>query len=215
MPLLKDEVRKEAEERFEKLSGDVKLTAFTQKIECPHCEQNTKLAQEIASLSPKISLEVYNFALDKKKADQYKIDKIPAMVVEGAKDYGIRFYGIPAGYEFNSFVSSIMEASSGDGGISPDAKAKIAEITKPVHIQVFVTLTCPYCPAAVQMAHRLAVESDYITADMIESSEFPHLVNKYNVMGVPKTIINEKIEFEGSVPESQFVEQVMKAAGIA
>lgn len=214
MPLLKDEVRRESEERFKKLSREVKLVVFTQKIECPYCEQNRELAEEVASLSPKIGLEVYNFALDKGKANQYKIDKIPAIVVEGGKDYGIRFYGIPGGYEFNSFISSIMEVSTNESGLSPDSKVKIAQIKQPVHIQVFVTLTCPYCPSAVQMAHKIALENDYIIADMIEVSEFPHLVNKYGVMGVPKTIVNEKIQFEGGVSESLFVEQVMKGSNI-
>ncbi|GAH21568.1 unnamed protein product, partial [marine sediment metagenome] len=73
-----------------------------------------------------------------------------------------------------------------------------------LHIQVFVTLTCPYCPPAVQMAHKLALESEYITSDMIESAEFPHLTNKYAVMGVPKVIINEKFGFGGALPESSF-----------
>lgn len=214
MSLLKDKMRRELEERFKKLSGGVKLVVFTQKIECSYCEQNRRLAEEIASLSPKIDLEVYNFALDKEKVNQYKIDKIPAIVVEGEKDYGIRFYGIPGGYEFNSFISSIMEVSSNDSGLSPDLKAKIAQIRQPVHIQVFVTLTCPYCPSAVQMAHKIALENDHITADMIEASEFSPLANKYGVMGVPKTIINEKIQFEGAVSEPLFVDQVIKGSNL-
>jgi len=214
MSLLKDKMRRELEERFKKLSGGVKLVVFTQKIECSYCEQNRRLAEEIASLSPKIDLEVYNFALDKEKVNQYKIDKIPAIAVEGEKDYGIRFYGIPGGYEFNSFISSIMEVSSNDSGLSPDLKAKIAQIRQPVHIQVFVTLTCPYCPSAVQMAHKIALENDHITADMIEASEFSPLANKYGVMGVPKTIINEKIQFGGAVSEPLFVDQVIKGSNL-
>jgi hypothetical protein len=65
---------------------------------------------------------------------------------------------------------------------------------------------------AVQLAHKMAMESDMVRADMVEASEFPHLVHKYNVFGVPKTVVNEAVEFEGSSPEPLFLAQVMKAA---
>ncbi|GAH84660.1 unnamed protein product, partial [marine sediment metagenome] len=111
MALLKDEVQNEVRERFKKLTGPVRLVNFTQKIECHHCEETRRLIEEIASLSSKINSQVYNFALDKERAQQYKIDKIPAVVVEAEKDYGIRFFGIPGGYEFNSFISAIYDVS--------------------------------------------------------------------------------------------------------
>jgi len=212
MTLLKDEVQNEVRERFKKLTGLVRLVNFTQKIECHYCEETRRLTEEIASLSPKISSQVYNFALDKEKSQQYKIDKIPAIVVEAEKDYGIRFFGLPGGYEFNSLISAIYEVSRKITDLSPESKDKIGKIDKPIHIQVFVTLTCPYCPSAVQMAHKLALESEYITSDMVESAEFPHLVSKYGVMGVPKVVINEEFGFEGALPESSFVEEVMKAS---
>ncbi|MFQ6067428.1 MAG: thioredoxin family protein [bacterium] len=211
MALLKDEMQREVRERFKKLTGEVRLVNFTQKLECHYCEETRRLTEEIASLSPKISSQVYNFVIDKEKAQQYKIDKIPAIVVEAEKDYGIRFFGIPGGYEFNSLISAIYDVSRKATDLSSESKDKIGKIDKPIHIQVFVTLTCPYCPSAVQMAHKLALESEYITADMIESGEFPHLVSRYGVMGVPRVVINEDFGFEGALPESSFVEEVMKA----
>jgi len=212
MALLKADMQNEVRERFKKLTGSVRLVNFTQKIECHHCEETRRLTEEIASLSPKINSQVYNFALDKEKSRQYKIDKIPAIVVEAEKDYGIRFFGIPGGYEFNSLISAIYDVSRKATDLSPESKDKISKIDKPIHIQVFVTLTCPYCPAAVQMAHKLALEGEYITSDMIESTEFPHLVNRYGVMGVPKVVINEEFGFEGALPETSFVEEVVKAS---
>jgi len=211
MALLKADMQNEVRERFKKLTGSVRLVNFTQKIECHHCEETRRLTEEIASLSPKINSQVYNFALDKEKSRQYKIDKIPAIVVEAEKDYGIRFFGIPGGYEFNSLISAIYDVSRKATDLSPESKDKISKIDKPIHIQVFVTLTCPYCPAAVQMAHKLALESEYITSDMIESAEFPHLVNRYGVMGVPKVVINEEFGFEGALPETSFVDEIVKA----
>jgi len=57
----------------------------------------------------------------------------------------------------------------------------------------------------------MAIESDMVRADMVEASEFPHLVHKYNVFGVPKTVVNEVVQFEGALPEPLFLAQVMKA----
>jgi len=210
MPFLKDSDKEHLKEQFETLSEGIKLIVFTQEIECMYCKETRELMEEVASLSDKIGVEVYNFALDKQKVEEYKIDKIPAVVVEGEKDYGIRFYGIPMGYEFMSLVEAISAVSIGVSGLSKETKEELQKLNKPVHIQVFITLTCPYCPQAVKLAHELAIESDFITADMVESAEFPHLAQKYVVMAVPKVIVNEEIQFEGALPEAQFVENVMK-----
>ena len=210
MGLIKEEQEEQLREKFEKLSEDVKLIVFTQEMECQFCEQTRELMEDIAALSDKITLEVYDFVADKDEVEKYKIDKIPATVIEGEKDYGIRFYGIPAGYEFVSLVDAIEVVSTGDTGLSDETRAALCQLKDDVHIQVFITLTCPYCPQAVEMAHKLAIESDLVTADMVESAEFPHLTQKYGVMAVPKTIVNEDIQFEGALPEKEFVENVLK-----
>lgn len=209
MAIFDDNVRQQVKKEFEKLQNNVKLVVFTQELECQYCRENRMLVEEIAALSDKVTTKIYNFAIDKEKATAYRVDKIPAIVVEGDKDYGIRFYGIPAGYEFISLIEAIKIASARDSGLSSESKELLKKITEPVHIQVFITPTCPYCPGAVKLAHKSALENDFITADMIEAAEFPHLANKYNVFGVPKTIINEKIQFEGALPESAFVSQLM------
>ena len=59
------------------------------------------------------------------------------------------------------------------------------------------------------LAHKLAMASDLITADMVEATEFPHLANKYQVYGVPRTVINEVIHIEGAVPEEMMVDELM------
>ena len=211
MSLIKKEQQKQLKEIFKKISNNVKLIFFTQEMECPFCKDTRELLQDLSSLSDgKILLEIYDFVNDKDKVDKYKIDKIPAVVVEGQKDYGIRFYGIPAGYEFTSLINSILIVSRGQSGLSDETKESLKKLKDPVKIQVFITLTCPYCPKTVEMAHRLAVESDLITGEMIESSEFPILIQKYNVMSVPRVIINDKIDFEGALPEKDFVENLMK-----
>jgi glutaredoxin-like protein len=210
MSLLKEDQQKKLKEKFKELDGNVKLVVFTQEMECRYCEETRQLMEDLAGLSDKISVEVYDFVSDTDKVEKYKIDKIPATVIQGEKDYGIRFYGIPAGYEFVSLTNTIMAVSRGESGLSEETKAALKKLKDPVHLQVFVTLTCPYCPGAVEMAHRLSEESDLVTSDMVEAAEFPHLTQKYNVSSVPKVIINEDIEFEGALPEKEFVENVMK-----
>ncbi len=60
------------------------------------------------------------------------------------------------------------------------------------------------------LAYQLAVESDLIQAQMVEVIEFPFLGNKYNVMGVPRTVIDETIHIEGAVPEPMLMSEFQK-----
>ncbi len=211
MAFLTDKDKQYVINLFENLKDDVKMIMFTQEIECQYCRETRQLLEEIAALSEKINLTVYNFQTDKEIAERYKIDKIPATVLEGKKDYGIRYYGIPSGYEFSSLLEDIVDVSKNDSGLTEDSKQMLAKIEKPMHLQVFVTPTCPYCPRAVRLAHKLAIESEFITADMVEASEFPHLSMKYNVNGVPRTVIEEDFPVEGAVPEITLVEKVLEA----
>ncbi len=118
----------------------------------------------------------------------------------------------PYGYEFQTLMSGLTIVSQGKTALSDETKAKIKSITTPVHLQVFVTLTCPHCPVSASMAHMFALENDLIRADVIDASEFPQLAIKYGVMGVPKTVVNEKVEFVGAIPENMFLEQVLLGA---
>ena len=211
MAILSGEVRQKVEDSLKGLKGGIKLTTFTQDFECPSCSDNRMLMEELSSLSDEVHVEVLDFVSDKEKADYYRVEKIPATIVEGEEDYGIRFYGIPGGYEFASLIHAIKTVSSQRSALSGETKERLKTIATPVHIQVFVTLTCPYCPMAVQMGHEMALESPFITSDMVEAAEFPHLNHKYNVAAVPKVVMNETIEFEGALPESEFLLYVMNA----
>lgn len=192
----------------------VTLKLFTQKVDCQYCKETEALMTEVAELSDKITLEVHDLVSDKEVADTYGISRAPATVILGTRDYGIRFYGIPSGYEFNSLIEAISTVSGEQHGLAAETVEKLSALQEPVHVQVFVTPTCPYCPAAVQIAHAMAMASDLITADMVESVEFPQLANKYGVLGVPKTVINENTTFEGAAPEELVVAKIMEAAGL-
>ena len=196
----------------EKLVDPVKIVMFTQEIECQFCSQTRELVQELAPLNDKIMVQVLDYVKDASIAKEYGIDKIPAIAIIGKKDYGVRIYGIPYGYELNTLIEAIINVSKGTTDLSDNTKSILKEVKNPVHIQVFVTLTCPHCPAAASVAHKLAIESDLVKADVIDSGEFPDLSMKYNIVGVPKIIINEKIEFMGAFSEDLFAEHVLLGA---
>jgi glutaredoxin-like protein len=213
MSLIPDERREQIKNQLaETLVNPVRLIMFTEELECQFCVQTKQLVTELATLNDKISAEVHDFVADADLAKQYGVDKVPAIAVLGQKDYGVRLYGLPYGYEFQTLMSTLAAVSQGKTDLSEETKAKLHGINVPVHIQVFVTLTCPHCPVAAAMAHKFAVENDLIQADVIDANEFPQLAIKYGVMGVPKIVVNEKIEFVGAVPENMFLEHVLLGA---
>ena len=213
MGLIPDEKKNFLKSDFKKkLENPVKILMFTQEIECRFCSDTRELVQELATLNDKISVEVYDFVADIKKAKEYSINKIPALAVLGKKDYGVRIYGIPYGYELQTLIDAVINVSRGKTDLLDKTKSILSEIKAPVHIQVFVSLTCNHCPMAATVAHKLAVESDFVRADVIDGNEFPQLAQKYTVVGVPKIIINEKIEFMGAFNEDLFAEHVLLGA---
>jgi len=217
MAILNDDIKEQVREALADLEAPVKLVVFTQgeggAVECQMCAETRALIEEVAALSDKVSVEVRDFVKDSEVAEAYGIDKIPAVAVvrEGDEpaDYGIRLFGIPSGYEFGTLIEDIRLASSGNPGLSEKTLEQLAQLTSPVAIQVFVTPTCPYCPRAVLLAHRLAMASNLITASMVEATEFPHLANRYQVYGVPRTVINDVIHVEGAVPEAMLITKLM------
>jgi alkyl hydroperoxide reductase subunit AhpF len=131
-------VRKE----FERIQGPVKVVVFSQELVAADlCRQNEQLVREVAELDDRISVEVLNPAIDRERTEAYGVDQVPAIVVEGARDYGIRFFGIPSGYEFSNLIDSIIVASSGEPALSEATKASLAELAGDVHIKVFSTPT--------------------------------------------------------------------------
>lgn len=211
MALLPANIRSAVQEMLADLPQPVRLVMFTQDFECEFCAETRELIEELSSLSDRVKAEVYDFVRDAELAESYGIDKIPAIAVIGAQDYGVRFYGIPSGYEFTSLIEAIRLVASGNPGLSPATLSALERLAQDVHIQVFVTPTCPYCPRAVTLAHRLAVASPRIRADMVEATEFPHLAVRYQVMGVPRTVINETTHIEGAAPEAMVLNKLLQA----
>ena len=215
MSLLSEKDRQHLKNEFTGLLHPVDLVVFSQETECQFCRDTRQIAEEVAALSDLITLKLYDFVQDAEIAQAYGVDKIPAVILvqggETPKDYGIRYFGVPSGYEFTSLVHDILMVGQGDSGLTEPTRQWLAGLTTPIHLQVFVTPTCPYCPRAVLLAHQFAMESDWVTADMVEATEFPDMAIKYSVMGVPRTVINETIYQEGAAPEGFLLAKLQEA----
>ena len=142
MPFLAERDQVAVRKEFERIQGPVKLVVFSQELVAGElCRQNEQLMREVAALDDRISVEVLNPVIDRERAEAYDVEEVPAIVVEGARDYGIRFLGIPGGYEFSNLIDSIIAVSSGEATLSDETKASLAELTDDVHIKVFSTPT--------------------------------------------------------------------------
>ena len=221
MPFLKEKDRTTIKEYFQKnLKNPVELILFTQgqseldipiEHKCSLCQETEDLLTELVDLHEKINLTIFDFIKEEKLAQEYGIERLPAIIVKGQPERHVRFFGIPSGYEFSSLTKDIVLVSQNSTELTDETKEKLKSIQEEVHIQVFVTPTCPYCPRAVIMAHQFAMENPNIIADMIEASEFVDLSTKYGVMGVPKIIINDRHYFEGALPENLYLAAVLKS----
>lgn len=219
MALLSARDRSYLQNLFASVPKKAKVLVFVdgQDGRCQYCGQTAELIQEVASLSDRVEYEVIDINQAPEKAQLYDVDKVPALVLlrEDGTDTRVRYFGIPAGYEFGSLIEDLVDVSNGKTRLSDATREKLSQISQPVHIQVFVTPTCPYCPKAVRLAHQFAMESPFIRADMVEALEFPELADRYGVYGVPKTVINDREEVEGAVPEAVMLQYVLAAVGMA
>ncbi len=155
MPLLNAQAQDALRQEFAEMSERVRLVFFTQALDCETCDITAQIVHEVVPLGNKLELVTQNYAIDREAAARYAIARIPAVAVvrveeieneNGAvelreRDYGIRFYGVPSGHEFMSFIGAILDVSSGDSQLSPASRALVAQVTQPAHLQVFTTPT--------------------------------------------------------------------------
>ncbi|MDX9916589.1 MAG: thioredoxin family protein [Gudongella sp.] len=212
MKYLNEDVLKQLQDIFSAMNNEVNIALFTKEEPCETCEETKDFVGEIMDASPKLKLHNFDLNKDSELAKQYEVTMTPSLVIlDKDNNYKrIKFNGIPSGHEINSFISSILAVSGSGQKLPEDIVKKVAEVSKPVNIKVFVTLACPHCPGAVEKAHLLALENDNIVADMIEAQTFYDLSEKYNVSSVPKIVVNDKYEFVGNQPFEVFLDEIMK-----
>ena len=151
MPIISPQDRQTLEERFRKeLKRKITLRLFTSQLagqlfvpgrKCPTCPQTQQLLEELASLSPLLELEMVDFYSQSQTARESGVERIPAIVVTRGENTGVKYYGMPSGYEFVTIIESAIELSKPRTSLSADTRKKLQLVDEDVHIQVFVTPT--------------------------------------------------------------------------
>ena len=217
MAVLDDKTKSEIKEMLKELKNDVNIVFF-EKDDCQFCQPIDEIYTDLSNLNEHVKYAKFHIVKDAEKAKEFGADEAPITFIKGKNKGKVVYYGIPSGYEFASLLEDIKMADSGDAKASESMK-KLAEKldssgTK-LRLQVFVTPTCPYCPRSVLFAHRLAFLSENVSGEMVEATEFMELSNKFQVSGVPKTVINDgKGEYVGAYPDDAAVEEIKKALNI-
>ena len=212
MQLLNTELQDQIRDYLSPMKNKVTLMLFTQESPCETCTETRQLLKEVSELNPLISFIEKDLIEDIRDVDQYGITLTPSFIMlDSDGNYrGVKFNGIPAGHEINSFLTAIIDMSNQEFDYEKSILDRIQKINKPVNIKVFVTLSCPHCPGAVNSAHRLAMLNKNIEGEMIEAQTFYQLSEQYQVSGVPKIVINEKYELLGNQPIEALLNQLEK-----
>jgi len=224
--LLDDKTRRTLAERFQNdLEEEVHLILFKGLGNEDYENWSERLLKELEELSDKIKATVYNVLENTDLVEKYEIISTPTILISPEKGYKIRYAGSPMGYEAWSFIETIVAVSKGESGLGERAKEVLKEIASKgieVKASVFVTPSCPYCPQQVLTANKFAIEAKGLfTAECVEAQENIELATKFNVSGVPHTVIFAREDGEwipkrddlvGLRPEDIFAEEVLEAA---
>jgi len=216
--VLNDQIVKQIEDALADVKEPVQVLFFGSKDNCDYCNETKQLLEEVTALSDKVEMSIYDMQGNADMAKQFNVVNAPGIVIaakdnEEVKNLGVQFSGIPSGHEFSTLITDILIVSKRESGLDEKTREFLKNLTEPLHLQVFVTPTCPYCPRAVLLAHQMAMENpQMIIAEGVEATEFPELANQFNVRGVPQTVINAgKGTVVGAVPEQNLLAEIMRA----
>lgn len=180
---------------------------------CELCPEVIKLAKALRDSSPggsMIKLSIHHRSFDREAFGKYGVTRVPAMVMI---DGQIRYTGVPAGEELKGLVETIIRVSQGDHGLPREVATEVASVKCPMHIEVFVTPPCPYCPYAALLANMFAYVSwrhgnKNIVSEIVEAFENPDRAQRYYVMTVPTVVVNGDVAFVGLPREEDLLAKV-------
>lgn len=221
--LIPEEGQTHLKDIFKNLKGVVHLAVFTSDE--PANEFNgymKRFANDLAKLSDKITAEYYS--LSDPKAKQFDVTLSPTLLVN-PDQYRIRFTGAPMGEEARALIETIFLVSLGKSGLSATSRQLLEELTENRYPRIFSSPGCPYCPGQFMNAVKCAIEKPaLISAECVNSDEFPKLSAKYHVGSVPHTQFSETFSGVGLMPEERFAlelvalkdaEQALKDRGMS
>jgi glutaredoxin-like protein len=193
------------------LPEPVTLVLFT-AASAPTSREQQTLLEEFAKLSRQLTLEINDLAANREVAARYGVERAPCTIVRGRRDYGLRFYGVTAGHELATLLDALLMVSTGRSGLPPQVEQWVGRIDAPLHIEVFVTLTCPYCPRMVHVAYQMALLNDHVRADAVDTAEFPDYARRHEVGAVPLVVVNGRPAFHGLRTPEEAVLEIIRAA---
>jgi glutaredoxin-like protein len=215
---LNQTIIKQIEEAFAEMQEPVQVLYFGSQDHCDTCAETRQLLEEVTAVNDKIQLSVYDLQENRDIAERFNVTNAPGIVIAAkndgeVKNFGVQFSGTPSGYEFSTLINDILAVSRRNSGLTETTREFLKQLNQPVHLQVFVTPSCPYCPRAVLLAHQMAMENpQMIRAEGVEATQFPELANRFNVRGVPQTVINSGAGIVvGAVPEQNLLAEIMHA----
>jgi alkyl hydroperoxide reductase subunit AhpF len=139
--LLREKDREFIQATLGPLEGQARLLLVTSREDCDFCSLTEGFLNDIAALAPGIGVEVISLEEDGARAGEFGIERAPGIAILGEKDHGIRYYGLPTGYEFNTFIEAIAQVVRDDPRLLPETVTALAALDKPVTLTVFSTKT--------------------------------------------------------------------------
>jgi len=208
--VLDEESKQRLKERFSnEMKRKIELITFVDEDpeKCPLCKITKEFLMELDGLSEDIEVKIHR--VDSDEAKKFNVSRVPTILVDPKSGYKIRYTGSPLGYEASAFIETIINVSQDDSKLSEESKKKLKDLKEEKHVQIFVTPTCPYCPHAVLLANRIAIEAKgKVTSECVEAVENQDLAQEFNIQAVPFQVINGKPSSVGVQSESKFVDDL-------
>lgn len=185
---------------------------FVPGRECVHCEDVQAMLEELAALSPRISLTVHEYEDGDKTATALGVDNVPAIVLRGQANRPLRYFGMPSGAQWPGFIETLFETASGIVQLQPETAKTLKKLRTNVTLKLLITPACPYSALMSRLAFKLGLQSVRVKVDVIEVAEFPQLVAQIGAPVVPVTVINDEYATPGVLDEADLVQALLLAA---
>ena len=209
------------------LGGTVHIDHFTETDSklvvpghepCVSCTDARTVMQELAGLSGRLNLTVYNLPEAEAEARRLGVQHIPATIIRGPNNRAFRFYGLPLGTLFPGFIEALIAASNGSfteetNGmeLDPEQRRRLKRIKDDVTLRLYLSLTCSFSLAMAMVAFAFAIENHHVKVEMFEVLEFPSLAARLNLEAAPTTVINDQIVLIGGVSTSKLLDHMLTA----
>jgi alkyl hydroperoxide reductase subunit AhpF len=207
--------------RFRDLTSRVRIDFFTllkqgelavPGRECAHCDDIQAMLEDLAAVSTRIALSMHDIEADIETARKLDADKVPAIVIRGANNRALRYFGSPSKRQFAVFIETLIAASTGAVELETETVRLLRKLRSDVSVQVLVTPACAFSPVMAFNALRFGLQSVRVKVDVVDVTQFPGLLQRVGVPAVPLTIVNDVYATPGVLSESDLALAILQAA---